>query len=60
MNDDDDDDAVIDMRDLISMGWLGRERFGEAETGKLQLAPGHYDYDDGDYVDASEDVPGFL
>ena len=50
MNDDDDDD------DLISIGWLGRERFGEAETGKLQLAPDHYDYDDGDYVD----VPGFL
>ena len=27
------------MRDLISMGWLGRERFGEADTEELQFAP---------------------
>ena len=37
------------MMDLISMGWLGRERFGEADTGKLQLAPDHYEDDHGDY-----------
>ena len=33
---------MMDDNDLISMGWLGRERFGEADTGKLQFAPDHY------------------
>ena len=27
------------VKNLISMGWLGRERFGEVDTGELQFAP---------------------
>ena len=33
------EDSEIKIKDLISIGWLGRERFGEGDTGKLQLAP---------------------
>ena len=49
------EDAMADVKtDLISMGWLGRERFGEADTGKLQFAPDHHHdhyHDDDDYHD---------
>ena len=36
------EDSEIKIKDLISIGWLGRERFGEGDTGKLQLAPDFY------------------